>query len=90
MASIDQIQARVEELSRRHRDAASRKAKLQGKLDEKRTELRRLKAEIESAGFDPKTLKDERLRLEAELEQLITKFDKELTVVEQALDDYEK
>ncbi len=90
MASIDQIQARVEELSRRHRDAVSRKAKLQGKLDEKRQELRRLKTEIETAGFDPKTLKEERARLEAELEQLITRFDRELTVVEQALDDYEK
>jgi septal ring factor EnvC (AmiA/AmiB activator) len=90
MASLDQIGARVEELSRRHRDAASRKAKLQGKLDEKRQELKRLKAEIEEAGFDPKTLKEDRQRLEAELEQLMARFEAELSVVEQALDEYEK
>jgi chromosome segregation ATPase len=90
MASVDQIEARVEELSRRHREAASRKAKLQGKLDEKRQELQRLKVEIERAGFNPKMLKEERARLEAELEQLMAKFDSELTVVEQALDEYEK
>ena len=90
MASLDQIQARVDELSRRHRDAHSRKAKLQGILEEKRQELKRLKSEIESAGFDPKTLKEERQRLEAELNQLMTRFDAELTVVEEVLNEYEK
>lgn len=49
-----------------------------------------MKTEIEGAGFDPKTLKVDRQRLETELEQLMTRFDSELTVVEQALDEYEK
>jgi len=90
MASLDQLQARVENLSRRHREAASRKAKFQGQLEEKRQELRRLKTEIETAGYDPKTLKEDRQRLEAELEQLMAGFEAEVTVVEQALDEYEK
>jgi hypothetical protein len=59
-------------------------------LEEKKQELRRLKTEIEGAGFDPKTLKEDRQRLETDLEQLMTRFDRELTVVEQALDEYEK
>ena len=90
MASLDQIQARVEDLTRRHNAAATRQSKLQGILEEKKQELLRLKQEILAAGFDPKTLREERTRLEQELEQLMSKFETELSVVEQAQDEYEK
>lgn len=90
MASLEQIQARVEDLTRRHNSAANKQSKLQGVLEEKKQELLRLKQEIIAAGFDPKTLREEKVRLEAELEQLLAKFDSELTVVEQAQEEYEK
>lgn len=90
MANLEQIQARVEDLTRRHHAAATKQSKLQGALEEKRQELLRLKQEIVAAGFDPKTLREDRVRLEQELEQLLTRFDTELTVVEQAQDEYEK
>lgn len=90
MASLEQIQARVDDLSRRHSACATKQSKLGGVLEEKKQELLRLKQEIVAAGFDPKTLRDEKVRLEAELEQLLAKFDSELTVVEQAQDEYEK
>jgi chromosome segregation ATPase len=90
MATLEQIQARVEDLTRRHTAASTKQSKLQGVMEEKKQELLRLKQEIEAAGFDPKTLREERARLEKELEELITKFDTELAVVERAQDEYEK
>ena len=90
MASLEQIRERVEDLSRRHREASTRKSKLQGRLDEKKKELARLKTEIETAGLDPKHLRQEKERLENELTALMDKFDSELQVVEAALDEYER
>ncbi len=90
MASLEQIQAKVEDLTRRHIAASTKQSKLQGILEEKRQELLRLKQEIEAAGFDPKTLREERARLEKELDELINRFDTELSVVERAQDEYEK
>lgn len=90
MASLEQIQARVEDLTRRHNAAASKQSKLSGILEGKKQELLRLKQEIVAAGFDPKTLREEQARLKEELEQLILRFDAELKVVEQAQDEYEK
>lgn len=90
MASLDQIAARVEDLTRRHTAASTRQSKLQGILEEKKLELQRLRAEIVAAGFDPKTLREDRVRLERELEELMKKFDAELSVVERAQDEYEK
>ncbi len=90
MANIDQLEARVNQLTKRHQTASARQLKLQGILEEKKGELRRLKEEIIAAGFDPKTLREDRTRLEAELEDLMNKFENELTVVERAQEEYEK
>ena len=90
MASLEQLQARVEDLTRRHQAAATKQTKLGGVMEEKRQELLRLKQDIVSAGFDPKTLREDKARLEAELVQLMDKFETELVVVERAQDEYEK
>ena len=90
MASLEQMQARVEELTRRHNAAATKQSKLQGALEEKKQELLRLKKEITDAGFDPKTLRDDKLRLETELEQLCSRFETALVDVEKAQEEYEK
>lgn len=90
MANLQEIQARVEDLTRRHNAASLKQGRLQGVLEEKKLELKRLKQEIEEAGFNPKTLREEKDRLEKELEQLLSKFDTELRVVEEAQNEYEK
>jgi len=90
MASVEEINERVEELSRRHRTAMERKSKLSGKLDEKKAELLKLKKEIEAAGFNPKNLKEDKKKLEDELLKLMDTFEKDLSQVEEALDEYEK
>lgn len=90
MASLDKLKERVEELTRRHKQANDRRSKLVGKLEEKRAELFKLKEEVKDAGLDPKNLKAEKQRLEEELQKLIESFEKELSVVEDALNEYEK
>jgi len=90
MADLEQIRERVEELSRRHQKASERKSKMAGKLEEKKAELVQLKKEIEAAGLNPKDLKAEKARLEEEIENLIETFDKELSQVECALEEYER
>lgn len=90
MATLEQIRERVESLSQRHSDVTNRRSKLAGQLDSKREELIRLKKEIEAAGFDPKKLKAERDQLEAEVLSLCDTFEKNLSRVEEAVDQYEK
>jgi chromosome segregation ATPase len=90
MADLEQIRERVEDLTRRHQKASERKSKLAGKLEEKKAELVKLKQEIEAAGLNPKELKTEKARLEAELEELMETFERELSQVESALNEYEK
>lgn len=90
MADLNQVRERVEELTRRHQAASERKSKLTGKLEEKRSELAKLVKEVEAVGLNPKELKAERARLEEELSELMDTFEKELSQVETALDEYEK
>lgn len=88
--SLDQIKQRVDALTKRHAAASKKKSELKGQLAAKKQELVELKKEIEAAGFDPKNLKEEKTRLEGELEEMIQTFEKELAEVEAVLDAYDK
>lgn len=90
MATTEEIKKRIDQLSKRHAAASEKRTKLAGKLEEKKAELVKLKKEIEDAGYQPKNLKAERDRLEAELLELMETFDQELTQVEESLEEYDK
>lgn len=90
MATTEQIKARIDQLSERHAAAKEKRTKLAGKLEAKKAELVQLKREIEEAGYEPKGLRAERDRLESELLDLIEVFDRELTQVEESLEEYDK
>lgn len=85
MDSLENMQARVEDLLRRHRAADAKKSKLAGQLEVKREELAKLGQEIKKAGYNPKNLRAERDRAAEELEGLIETFSQDLTQVEKAL-----
>jgi hypothetical protein len=85
MDSLENMQARVEDLLRRHRAADAKKSKLAGQLEVKRQELARLGKEIREAGYSPKDLKAERDKAASELEGLIETFGQDLAQVERAL-----
>lgn len=90
MSSLDALQKQVEDLSRRHKAAASKKAELKGRLEAKKQELVALGEEIRNHGYDPKNLKAEKERVEAELKAELKAFEEELTAVEQALAEIDK
>lgn len=88
--ATDQIKQRLDDLSKRFQAANQKKSEYRGQLEAKRKELHALSKEIEAAGIDPKNLKKERDRLEAELVQMLDQYERELTEVETALATFEK
>lgn len=90
MSTLDELQRKVEDLTKRHRTASSKKAELKGQLQAKKEELVSLGEEIRNAGYDPKNLKSERDKAQGELEALIDSFERDLTEVEAALAAFDK
>ena len=88
--SLEELQKRFEDLSRRHRKASGEKSKLEVELDLKKKELSDLLDEIKAAGYDPKNLKRERDQAEHDLAELMDEYEKNLASVEEALDAYKK
>ena len=87
--SPEQIEQKINELSRRTDVAAKKKAALGGQLQEKKEQLAALIKEIKDAGFDPKTLPADRDRLQNELLADLEQYERTLTDVESALSSYD-
>jgi chromosome segregation ATPase len=90
MTSLEQIKEKVDDLSRRYKAASSKKSTLNGLLQAKREELVALKKEIEDAGYDPKRLKEDRDKIQAEVLAMIEDFEKKLGEVEVSLAAFDK
>jgi predicted nuclease with TOPRIM domain len=86
--NTEDLQKRIDDLTKRYNNVARKKAELKGQLDARKAELVALTEEIKAAGYDPKKLKEERDRHEAELIALVSSAEKELTEVEAALAKY--
>jgi len=84
-SQLEELQTRLDDLTKRHRSASSKKSKLEGQLEAKRQELANLAEEIRQAGYDPKKLKDERDRVAKELVGDMDAFERDMVEVEQAL-----
>lgn len=89
MAS-EQIKQRIEDLAKRYKTVNQKKAESEGQLKAKRKELQDLVTQIKAMGIDPKDLKKERDRLETELLELLTTFERELGEVEAAFEAIDK
>lgn len=87
---LDQIKARLDDLTKRFKVVTGKKGNLSGLLQGKREELATLKKEIEAAGLDPKDLKNKREELRTEVVTLMDTFEKQLEQVEQAFEAFEK
>ncbi len=89
MSTLDEIKAKVDDISRRYKAASSKQANLGGLLQGKRDELASLIKEIEAAGLDPKKLKERRDELKQEVLVMVESIDKQLKQVEEALAAYD-
>jgi chromosome segregation ATPase len=89
MLAPDKLQEKMASLSSRHARVLRRKAELGGELKSKKDELTSLVKEIQDAGYNPKTLVEDRDNAQRELETLIEKFEEELVAAETILEDYD-
>lgn len=88
--SIDELSTTIDSLQKRYSSVLRRKAELGGALKAKKDELAALVKEIQDAGYNPKTLVEDRAKAQAELEQLVSTFEKDLKDAEEALAAYDK
>lgn len=85
----DEIESKIKDLSGRHAKILKRKAELAGQLQAKKKELADLVQEITDAGFNPKTLVQDKEALQQELETLLSDFERELSASEDALKQFD-
>jgi predicted nuclease with TOPRIM domain len=86
----EELQGKIQELSARHARVLKRKAELSGELKSKRDELVALVKEIQEAGYNPKTLLEERNKVQVELESMIDEFEKNLVESETILSTFDR
>lgn len=86
----EELQRKIADLSVRYKRVLQRKTELGGELKSKREELALLVKEIQSAGYNPKTLVEDRNRVQQELETLMAAFESNLVTAETTLETYDK
>jgi hypothetical protein len=87
--SPEDLRRRIESAIKRTETVNQKKAALGGQLKSKKEELAALMGEIKAAGLDPKNLKAERDKVQAELYEMLTGYEKKLADVETALASFE-
>lgn len=90
MLSPEELTKRAQDLQSRHARVLKRKTELGGELRSKKEELAALVKEIQVAGYNPKTLVEDRNKAQAELETLMDEFEKGLVEAETSLNAYDK
>lgn len=88
--SIEELTKQIESLQKRYSTVLRRKAELGGALKAKKDELGALIQEIQDAGYNPKTLVEDRNKAQEELEKLVAAFETDLKEAETALAAYDK
>ena len=90
MLTPEELNAKIQDLQTRHKRLLNRKAELGGELKSKKDELASLVKEIQAAGYNPKTLVEDRNKAQQELESLMEEFEKGLVAAENSLSAYDK
>jgi uncharacterized protein YoxC len=78
----EEIKRQIDDLLRRHDTVVKKKAGLGGQIQAKKDELNQIIQEVRAAGFDPKTLANDRDKSQQDLQSMIADFDAKLTEVE--------
>lgn len=85
----EELRKKIDDLSKRTEVVNTKKSTLTGKLQAKKEELAQLVIEIKNAGYDPKTLREERDKVQSQLADMITTYEADLVAVESALAGYD-
>lgn len=85
----EELRKKIDDLSKRTEAANTKKSTLTGKLQAKKEELAQLVTDIKAAGYDPKTLREERDKVQTQLTEMIQTYETDLVAVENALASYD-
>lgn len=85
----EEIRKKIDDLTKRTEAVNTKKSTLSGKLQVKKEELAALIVEIKAAGYDPKTLREERDKVQTQLTEMIQTYESDLSAVETALASYD-
>lgn len=85
----EELRKKIDDLSKRTEAANTKKSTLSGRLQAKKEELAQLIVEIKAAGYDPKTLREERDKVQTQLTEMIQTYESDLVAVENALASYD-
>ena len=85
----EELRKKIDDLSKRTEAANTKKSTLSGRLQAKKEELAQLIVEIKAAGYDPKTLREERDKVQTQLTEMIQTYEADLVAVENALASYD-
>lgn len=85
----EELRKKIDDLSKRTEAANTKKSTLSGRLQAKKEELAQLIVEIKAAGYDPKTLREERDKVQTQLTEMIQTYEADLIAVENALATYD-
>ena len=85
----EELRKKIDDLTKRTEAANTKKSTLTGRLQAKKEELAQLILDIKAAGYDPKTLREERDKVQTQLTEMITTYETDLVAVETALASYD-
>ena len=85
----EELRKKIDDLTKRTAVVNTKKSNLNGKLQAKKEELAQLIVEIKAAGYDPKTLREERDKVQGQLTDMIAAYEIDLASVEMALSGYD-
>lgn len=85
----EELRKKIDDLAKRTEVVNTKKSNLSGKLQAKKEELAQLIVEIRAAGYDPKTLREERDKVQGQLTEMIATYETDLVAVEAALASYD-
>jgi hypothetical protein len=85
----DELRRKIDDLTKRTDLVNNKKATQSGKLQARKDELAQLILEVRAAGYDPKTLREERDKAQNVLIEMVNEYETRLIAVETALAGYD-
>jgi predicted nucleic acid-binding Zn-ribbon protein len=85
---FDALKRKVDDLLAREKKVRQKKAEVKGTLEAKRQELQNLVTEIQDAGYNPRTIKDDYDRALKELDEMVAEYSGKMDVAEKAIEEF--
>lgn len=85
---FEALKRKVEDLVAREKKVRQKKAEVKGTLEAKKQELQNLVIEIQEAGYNPKTIREDYEKAFKELDAMVADYSEKMTKAEEAIDEF--